>query len=208
MLSSKLCGISDIVTLKYILSHNYPPKFVGMIMNYQKSPRFINIEKAKELTNIQNDKVHYTAVLVKPTLNQLEKLSKLPFDYYQLYEVSPKNTKIIKKKYNKKIITAITIKKAKDVKKYKDYQNISDIILFDSKGYEKSMSFDHVVLKNIPNSINRMIAGNIKYSEKLDKYSKVADIIDISGGLETSGKKDLLKIDIFLKNINKFNNEN
>ena len=48
MLSSKLCGISDIVTLKYILSHNYPPKFVGMIMNYQKSPRFINIEKAKE----------------------------------------------------------------------------------------------------------------------------------------------------------------
>ena len=53
-----------------------------------------------------------------------------------------------------------------------------------------------------------MIAGNIKYSEKLDKYSKVADIIDISGGLETSGKKDLSKIDIFLKNINKFNNEN
>ena len=94
------------------------------------------------------------------------------------------------------------------MKKYKDYQNISDIILFDSKGYEKSMSFDHAVLKNIPNSINRMIAGNIKYSEKLDKYSKVADIIDISGGLETSGKKDLSKIDIFLKNINKFNNEN
>ena len=208
MLSSKICGISDIVTLKYILSHNYPPKFVGMIMNYKRSRRYITIEKAKELTNIQNDKVYYTAVLVKPTLNQLEKLSKLPFDYYQLYEVSPKNTKIIKKKYNKKIITAITIKKAKDVKKYKDYQNISDIILFDSKGYEKSMSFDHVVLKNIPNSINRMIAGNIKYSEKLDKYSKVADIIDISGGLETSGKKDLSKIDIFLKNINKFNNEN
>ena len=208
MLSSKLCGISDIVTLKYILSHNYPPKFVGMIMNYKRSRRYITIEKAKELTNIQNDKVNYTAVLLNPTLNQLEKLSKLPFDYYHLYEVSPKNTKIIKKKYNKKIITAITIKKAKDVKKYKDYQNISDIILFDSKGYEKSMSFDHVVLKNIPNSINRMIAGNIKYSEKLDKYSKVADIIDISGGLETSGKKDLLKIDIFLKNINKFNNEN
>ena len=77
MLSSKICGISDIVTLKYILSHNYPPKFVGMIMNYQKSPRFINIEKAKELTNIQNDKVHYTAVLVKPTLNQMEKIIKI-----------------------------------------------------------------------------------------------------------------------------------
>ena len=208
MLSSKICGISDIVTLKYILLHNYPPKFVGMIMNYQKSPRFINIEKAKELTNINSNHVDYCAVLVDPSDQILTQIKDLNFSTYQIYDQSPEQIKKIKDKYNKKIITAITIKKAKDVKKYKDYQNISDIILFDSKGYEKSMSFDHVVLKNIPNSINRMIAGNIKYSEKLDKYSKVADIIDISGGLETSGKKDLSKIDIFLKNINKFNNEN
>ena len=201
MLSSKLCGISDIVTLKYILSHNYPPKFVGMIMNYKRSRRYITIEKAKELTNIQNDKVHYTAVLVKPTLNQLEKLSKLPFDYYQLYEVSPKNTKIIKKKYNKKIITSLTIENKKDVEKYKDYQDHSEIINFDSKGYEKSIGFDHSLLENVPRSINKMIAGNIKI-ENIPDFKNTPYIIDVSGALESEkGVKDINKIDKFLNSV-------
>ena len=39
----------------------------------------------------------------------------------------------IKEKF-KKIITALTIKNKDDVIKYKDYENISDIILFDGHG--------------------------------------------------------------------------
>ena len=54
MLSSKLCGISDIVTLKYILSHNYPPKFIGMIMNYKRSLRYITIESDTQKILIPN----------------------------------------------------------------------------------------------------------------------------------------------------------
>ena len=48
-----------------------------------------------------------------------------------------------------------------------------------------------------------MLAGNIKYDDKLDKYSKITDIIDISGSLETLGEKDISKINYFLENINK-----
>ena len=53
-----------------------------------------------------------------------------------------------------------------------------------------------------------MLAGNIKYNEKLDNYVKITDIIDISGSLETSGKKDFKKKDIFLKNLKKLNDKN
>jgi len=53
-----------------------------------------------------------------------------------------------------------------------------------------------------------MLAGNIKYDERLDKFRKITDIIDLSGSLETSDNKDLAKIDIFLKNINKLNDKN
>ena len=88
---------------------------------------------------------------------------------------------------------------------YKNYEKISDIILFDSKGYEKSMSFDHSFLKNIKLKKKIMIAGNIKHNDRLDNLKKIADIIDISGGLETFGKKDISKIDIFLNNIIKVN---
>ena len=35
-----------------------------------------------------------------------------------------------------------------------------------------------------------MLAGNIKFNSKLDKFNKITDIIDLSGSLETSDKKD------------------
>ena len=48
-----------------------------------------------------------------------------------------------------------------------------------------------------------MIAGNIQYDDNLDKFKEISDIIDLSGSLETQGEKDISKIDIFLRNINK-----
>ena len=52
-----------------------------------------------------------------------------------------------------------------------------------------------------------MLARNILYNENLDKFRKITDIIDISGSLETNGKKDLKKINIFLKNLKKINDK-
>ena len=52
-----------------------------------------------------------------------------------------------------------------------------------------------------------MIAGNIQINDNLDNYKKIADIIDISGGLETSGIKDKSKIDIFLNKVEQIKNE-
>ena len=80
----------------------------------------------------------------------MEKIKDLNFDYYQLYDVNPIRTKEIKSKFKKKIITALTISSKDDVIKYKDYSEISDIILFDSKGYDKSESFDHSLLDDVP----------------------------------------------------------
>ena len=70
--------------------------------------------------------------------------------------------------------------------------------LFDSKGYEKSMAFDHKLIQEIKIKKPLMIAGNIEANDGLENYKKIADIIDISGGLETSGLKDKSKIEIFL----------
>ena len=203
-MNAKICGIKNTKTLKYLINHKYPPKFIGFICNYPKSHRNLNFKKLKELIDIKkNAKINYVAVLVNPKQTILKKIKQLNFDYLQLYNVSPEKTKKIKKKLKIKIITALTIDKIKDVKKYKDYKNISEIILFDSKGYEKSLSFNHKLLKIVPKKIKKMLAGNIQYNDKLDKYSKMSDIIDISGSLETKGEKDFSKINIFLKEINK-----
>jgi len=207
-MDAKICGIKDSKTLKYIVNHKNPPKFIGFITNYPKSKRYLKYKDLKKLINIDKKKINFVSVLVNPNDEILEKIKDLNFDYYQLYDVSPEKTKIIKKKYKVKIITALTIKNKNDVEKYKKFESISEIILFDSKGYEKSLGFDHRLLNNVSTTVNKMIAGNIQYDDKLDKYSKITDIIDISGSLETSGEKDISKIKIFLENISKIKNEN
>ena len=207
-MDTKICGVKDLYTLNYILNHKHPPKFIGFITNYPKSKRYIPYESLKELINIDKKKINFVSVLVNPDNKTLEKIKDLNFDYYQLYDVDPEKTKLIKEKYKIKIITALTIENKKDVEKYKKFESISEIILFDSKGYEKSVGFDHQLLNNVPTKVSKMLAGNIQYNDRLDKYSKIADIIDISGSLETSGEKDISKIKIFLENISKIKNEN
>ena len=148
------------------------------------------------------------AVLVKPTDKELKKISTLPFDYYQIYDLKNDEIKFIKKKYKINIIVAITVKDINDVQMYNNYKDVADIFLFDGKGYEKSMSFDHKLIKNLRTNAETMIAGNIQIDADLESYNKIADIIDISGGLETSGLKDISKIDVFLNNVKKTNDEN
>jgi phosphoribosylanthranilate isomerase len=57
-------------------------------------------------------------VLVKPDQTILEQIKHLPFNYYQIYDCTPDEIKEIKQKYNKKIITALTITDETDVEKY------------------------------------------------------------------------------------------
>jgi len=207
-MDAKICGIKDSKTLNYIVNHNNPPKFIGFITNYPKSRRYVEYKNLKRLINIDKKKINFVSVLVNPNDEILEKIKDLNFDYYQLYDVSPGKTRIIKEKYKVKIITALTIENKNDIEEYKKFESISEIILFDSKGYEKSDRFDHQLLNNVSTSVNKMLAGNIQYDDKLDKYSKITDIIDISGSLETSGEKDISKIKTFLENISKIKNEN
>ena len=204
---SKICGISDLDTLNYIINHTYPPQFIGFICNYKKSPRYVEFEKLKKLVSVTKKKSNFVAVLVKPEKEILEKIKNLPFDYYQIYDCTPEEIKSIKEKYNKKIISVLTIKDAADVNKYQLFSNVTDIYLFDSKGYEKSMSFDHKLIEEIKTDKPLMLAGNIQLDDNLENYKKIADIIDISGGLETSGLKDKSKIEIFLNKVKQIHNE-
>jgi len=201
ILKSKICGVSDSKILNYIINHDHPPQFVGFIVNYPKSKRYVNLEKLKELLKIDKKKSLFVAVLVNPDNEILEKIKNLPFDFYQLYDCNPSQVKSIKEKYRRKIITAITVKNKDDVNKYMLYSDITDIYLFDSKGYEKSLSFDHKLIKNLNLKKEIMVAGNIQFNDNLENYKKIADIIDISGGLETAGLKDVSKIEIFLNKI-------
>ena len=199
----KICGISDPKTLNYIINHAYPPKFIGFITNFKKSKRFVDYSILKKLLKVDKKNINFVSVLVNPDDEILEKIKDMKFDYYQLYNVAPERTIEIKRKYKKKIISALTVFNKEDVDKYKKYQEISEIILFDGKGYEKSIGFDHKLLNNLPSSLNKMIAGNIKIND-IPNLKNKEYYIDLSGGLENNhGKKDIKKINKLLNSAAK-----
>ena len=143
--------------------------------------------------------------MVNPTHEDLKKFAKLNIDYFQLYgEFDDKNLAEIKNNYKKKIISTIQVKKVEDVNKFKRIESQSDIILWDSSGYEKSLDWNYEWIKKINVKAEKMIAGNIT-ADKLKKIKGLADIIDVSGALETNKVKDINKIKNFVNSLHKLN---
>jgi phosphoribosylanthranilate isomerase len=99
---------------------------------------------------------------------------------------------------------AIQVKEEKDLLKYKNFEKVADIILFDSSGLHKSLSWGYNWIKKIPSTINKMMAGNINI-DMLENFKEITDIVDVSGALETNKVKDLNKIKNFLNKVKLIN---
>ncbi len=202
----KVCGLSNPIEVETCVSLNVD--YCGFILNYPKSYRNISLDKAKDLTKINKKNTKYVGVLVKPTDEQLNQFSKLDLDYFQLYgNFNPDELIKIKEKFNKKIISSIQVKKKEDIDKYKLIEDGSDIILWDSSGYEESISWDYNWLKPVSIKIEKMVAGNITI-DKIKNLVNLADTIDVSGALETNKVKDTVKIKKFTNEIKKISHAN
>jgi phosphoribosylanthranilate isomerase len=202
----KVCGLSNPLEVETCVSTEV--EYCGFILNYPKSHRFISLDKAKNLTKIKKAKSKFVGVLVKPTEHELVLFSKLNLDYLQLYgNYDAEELKRIKDKFKKKIITSIQVENKEDIDKYKSIESESDIILWDSSGYEESLSWNYKWLKSISVKVDKMIAGNITI-DKLENLAGLADIVDVSGALETNKVKDINKIKKFAAEIKKLNYEN
>ena len=202
----KVCGLSNPVEVETCISSNV--NYCGFILNYPKSHRHISFDRAKDLTNVNKKNTSFVGVLVRPTEEELNLFSKLNLDYFQLYgNFNSEELIKIKDKFKKKIIATIQVKKKEDIDKYKLIINGSDVILWDSSGYEESLSWDYNWLKPISIKVKKMIAGNITI-DKLENLVELADIIDVSGALETNKVKDINKIKKFTNQIKIINDAN
>jgi len=199
----KVCGLKTAEQVETCIE--YGADFCGFILNFKKSHRFINYQTIKQLTKIKKKNTAYVGVFVNPTMNELKMFSNVNLDYFQIYgDLTLEQSTLIKLKYNKKIIMAIQVKEKKDILKYKTYKNIADIILFDSSGLHRSLSWNYNWIKIVPSSVTKMLAGNINMS-MLGNLKEITDIVDISGALETNKVKNITKIKKFLNKIKRIN---
>ena len=202
----KVCGLTNREHVEKCIQYNVD--FCGFILNYSKSHRYIDYKTAKELTSIKKGATNFVGVLVDPKRDELEKFSKLNLDYFQIYgDYNQNDINNIKNKYKKKIIFSIQVKEKEDVLNYKKIMKSADIILWDSSGLQESLTWNYEWIKSTPNNLTKMVAGNITI-DKLEYISTIADIVDVSGALETNKVKDINKIKKFLEKIKKINDEN
>jgi phosphoribosylanthranilate isomerase len=202
----KVCGLSNQIEVETCVNNGV--NYCGFILNYPRSHRYISFNQANSLTQINKKNSKYVGVLVSPSNKELEKFSLLNLDFFQIYgNYDSKSLLEIKRKFKKKIIYALQIKKKEDVEMYKAVENGSDILLWDSSGYEDSISWNYEWIKTISVKTEKMIAGNITI-DKLNNISKLAEIIDVSGALETNKVKDIYKIKKFIDQVKKINDKN
>ncbi len=202
----KICGLSNSQEINVCVDNGVD--YCGFILNFPKSHRFISFDKANELTKIEKKNTKYVGVLVNPQDEELKKFASLNLDYFQIYGNFEKNFLLdIKRRYKKKLICALQVKNQEDIKRYKGIEDVADVILWDSSGYEKSLSWDFNWLKGVSIKGEKMVAGNITL-DKLDFINELADSIDVSGALETNKVKDINKIKKFISEIKRLNDAN
>ena len=198
----KICGLNPArdVQLCIALKVNY----LGFVF-YEKSPRNINISDISLLSKYDKKNSAFVAVTVNPKDEFIKKNIKGNFDLIQLHGSETKERVKEIRDMGFKIIKAIKVKEEKDIEAFKDFEDLADMILFDSNSMEKSKNIPKDLLSKLPKGDKFGLAGAIN-ADNILEYSQLGfNFLDLSSGLEKEnlqGYKDHLKIKSFMDKIN------
>ena len=202
----KICGLNPARDVQLCIDLNV--HFLGFVF-YNKSPRNTELKEISILKRDNPKTSHYVSVCVDPTDTFIQENILGNFEYIQLHgsETSERVKEI--NKMGIKVIKAIKVKEQKDIFLYKNYENIADLILFDSTSMEKSQSIPRELLNKLPKGEKFGLAGAINL-ENIKEYSQLGfNFLDLSSGLEREnlkGYKDHLKIKNFINKVNELKN--
>ena len=202
----KICGLNPARDVQTCIDLNV---FMLGFVFYKQSPRNVDLKEINILKNYNRKSSHYVSVCVDPTDAFIQENIVGNFEYIQLHgSETSKRVKEINK-MGIKVIKAIKVKEQKDVAQYKNYEDIADLILFDSISMEKSQSIPKELLYRLPKGEKFGLAGAINI-ENIREYSQLGfNFLDLSSGLEREnfkGYKDHLKIKNFINKINELKN--
>ena len=196
MTKIKFCGLTRVEDIK--IANEIFPEFIGFVFA-KKSRRYITTEKAAELKKILRREIFSVGVFVDEKIEIVADLAKKNiFDLIQLHGAEDENyISELKNFTDKKIIKAVQIKNADDLKLAENFS--SDFILLDS-GAGTGKKFDWEILKNFHQKY--FLAGGLN-PENISNAIKILNpfAVDVSSGIETDGVKDAEKMKKFIEKV-------
>ena len=202
----KICGLNPTRDVQTCIDLNV--HFLGFVF-YDKSPRNTDLKEISVLKKYNPKKSHYVSVCIDPTDIFIRENILGNFKYIQLHGSETRERVQEINKMGIKVIKAIKVKEQKDIALYKNYEDIVDLILFDSTSMEKSQSIPKDLLHKLPKGEKFGLAGAINL-KNIQEYCQLGfNFLDLSSGLEREnlkGYKDHLKIKNFINKVNELKN--
>ena len=204
----KICGVERIESVETAVKHG--AAYIGFVF-YKPSPRNLTLKKAKQLICRVPKNIIRVGLFVDPTNSEIENvLAAIDLDMLQLHGLeNPSRVQEIKKLSQLPIIKAIKLANREDLYSAKEFYDVADHLLFDSKAPENlenalpggnAITFDWTLLQHTKIPLPWMLAGGLNANNLLEAItSSGANTLDVSSGVEsTLGIKDLNLIEKFL----------
>lgn len=193
MTKVKICGLSTREAAEVAV--NSGADYIGFV--FAKSKRQVGIKQASHLAQFIPKTVQKVGVFVSPTLMELqEAIVKVPLDLVQIHgEFSDEDFE----KLDVPSIRAIPVEKTLE-----EIETKANFLLFDAPLAGSGKTFDWELLKNQVIEKPYFLAGGLtvdNVKQAITFFRPYA--VDVSSGVETDGKKDLLKILGFIESVKK-----
>ncbi len=203
MVKVKICGIKTLQDVEFV--NRQKPDFTGFVF-YPLSKRDVSLITARSLKAKLNKKIKSIGVFVNAPPEEVAAAAELGIINMVQLHGDETNAYIaeLRKICTLPIIKAVRVRGEADIKKAAFYN--CDYFLFDTYSTASyggtGRQFDTQLLKGV--KINKpyflaggLNAGNVRSALKgLKPYA-----VDVSGGVETGGSKDEIKIKNFIKQV-------
>jgi phosphoribosylanthranilate isomerase len=188
----KICGITNFEDAKF--ASDSGADALGFVF-YEKSPRYIEPQKAKEIISMLPPFISKVALFVNETPEKIDEICEfIGADYAQIHFDANRD---FYEKLKTKHIKVIRAKSREDVWKYPNEYRIIDAFVpeFGGSGKRVNLEWFECIDKSKIILAGGLNPENIKEVVNLGFYG-----VDVSSGVEKEkGKKDLLKVKEFIK---------
>lgn len=197
MTKVKICGITDVETALFAVEKGADA--LGFV--FAESKRKISVEKAKEIIAKLPNNVLTVGVFVNESSDIVQKIVKeTGINAVQFHgEESPEYCH----SFSVKVIKAIKVSSIADIAHIHKYK--SDYILLDSPSgkYQggNGKTFDWSITTSLNKTGKKIILAGGLNQENIENAVRMVNpyMVDVSSGVEISGKKDFNKIRMFIE---------
>ncbi|MDG1707514.1 MAG: phosphoribosylanthranilate isomerase [Emcibacteraceae bacterium] len=208
---AKICGLSTIETVEAALEAG--ALYVGFVF-FPKSPRNIDAVTAGKLSSVVGKRAQKVGVFVNPDDALIaDVLKEADLDYIQLHGNEPvERAQYIRKRFNIKVIKAISVASLSDIARAREYEKTVDMILFDAKPPTdlknalpggNGIEFDWQLIAGKKWQIPWLLSGGLD-ATNVTQAIKIsgAHLVDVSSGVEDApGQKNIKKINAFMEKL-------